>query len=209
MIWLNVALGCDEACRSQVIEVWLLGGLVVYPTDTVYGLGADVENEDAVRRVYKIKRRSLGNPLTIAVSNIEMAEKYAMIDEIGRQLMERFLPGKVTLIFPKTVRVPDIVNPRAIGIRIPNLPMILDLIESFGRAITSTSANKSGSPPKRDPRDAIRELRDIDLVLDYGVLPQSKPSTIIDLTSGRPKLVREGDVLFIRIMREYKKIASS
>ncbi len=209
MIWLNVALGCDEACRSQVIEVWSSGGLIVYPTDTVYGLGADAENEDAVKRVYEVKERSLDNPLTIAVSNVEMAEKYARIDEIGRQLMKIFLPGKVTLIFPKTDRVPDIVNPRAIGIRIPNLPMILDLIDSFGRAVTSTSANKSGSPPKRDPRDAAKELRGIDLVLDYGVLPPSKPSTIVDLTSGRPRLVREGDVPFIRIMREYERIASS
>ncbi len=209
MIWLDVTSGCDEACKSQVIHVWSSGGLVVYPTDTVYGLGTDVENEDAVRKVYEVKKRSLDNPLTIAVSDIRMAERYAVIDDVGKQLMEIFLPGKVTLIFPKTARVPDIVNPRAIGIRIPNLPLILDLIKSFGRAITSTSANKSGSPPKRDPREIAKELKGIDLILDYGILLPSKPSTIVDLTSGRPKLVREGDVPYIRIAREYERIVSS
>ncbi len=209
MIWLNVRSGCDENCRAQVINRWSSGGLVVYPTDTVYGLGADAENEGAVRRVYEVKERDLRNPLTIAVSDIKMAERYAKIDELGRHLMERFLPGKVTLIFPKTSRVPDIVNPRAIGIRIPNLPLVLDLIKLFDRAITATSANKSGSPPKRDPREVVKELGEVDMILDYGVLPPSKPSTIVDLTSGRPKLIREGDVPFMSIVEEYRKMMNS
>ncbi len=209
MIWLNVRSGCDESCKTQVINGWSSGGLVVYPTDTVYGLGADAENEGAVRRVYKVKKRDFRNPLTIAVSDIKMAERYAKIDELGKHLMKRFLPGKVTLIFPKTDRVLDIVNPRAIGIRIPNLPLVLDLIKLFGRAITATSANKSGSLPKRDPREVVRELGEVDIVLDYGVLPPSKPSTVVDLTSERPKLIREGDVPFMRIMEEYRNVVNS
>lgn len=197
--------GCDESCMSQVLAIWRSGGVVVYPTDTVYGLGADAEEEKAVIRVYEIKGRSRNKPLTIAVSDLEMLERYAVLDEASRGVIRYFLPGKVTFILPKTDRVPDVVNPHAIGIRIPNLQLILDLIRRYGKAITATSANKSGSPPKRNPREVAKEL-DADLLLDYGILPPSKPSTVVDLTKGRPILVREGDVPFEEILRVYEKM---
>ncbi len=208
MRWLRVREGCDEACVEVVVRTWESGGLVVYPTDTVYGLGADAENESAVLRVYEVKGREGNKPLTIAVSDLNMAERYAILDEVSRSLMRKFLPGKVTFILPKTDRVLDAVNPRAIGIRIPNLPLTLKLIRAFGRAVTATSANKSGFPPKRDPRDVVSEI-EVDLVLDYGILPPSRPSTVVDLTAGRPVLVREGDVPFQFILEEFRRIVRS
>ncbi len=204
MRWLDVRKGCDDACVSEVVSVWRSGGLVVYPTDTVYGLGADAENEAAVLKVYEIKGREREKPLTIAVSDFEMLEKYAVLNEVSRELVRHFLPGKVTFILPKTERVLDSVNPRAIGVRIPDLDLTRHLIRSFGRAVTATSANRSGSPPKRDPREVAEEI-EADLILDYGVLPPSKPSTVVDLTGERPVLVREGDVPFEEILKVYER----
>ncbi len=177
---------------------------MVYPTDTVYGLGADAENEGSVLKVYEVKGRGRDKPLTIAVSDFEMLERYAVLDDISRELVRAFLPGKVTFILPKTDRVPDVVNPKAVGVRIPNLGITLRLIRSFGRAVTATSANRSGSPPKRDPREVAREIR-VDLLLDYGILPPSRPSTVVDLTGGRPILIREGDVPFEVILKAYEE----
>ncbi len=208
MRWLDIRRGCDDACVSEVVSVWRSGGLVVYPTDTVYGLGADAENEAAVLRVYEVKGRERDKPLTIAVSDLDMLERYARLSEVSRELVRHFLPGKVTFILPKTERVPDSVNPRAIGVRIPNLDLTLHLIRSFGRAVTATSANKSGSPPKRDPKEVAEEI-DVDLLLDYGILPPSRPSTVVDLTGDRPVLVREGDVPFRDILRVYERVKSS
>lgn len=197
-----------EEFIHEVIDVLRGGGLIIYPTDTVYGLGADAENEDAIRRVYEVKGRPKEKRLTIAVDDMVMAERYAIIDDIARELMERFLPGKVTFILRKTSRVPDLVNPIAIGIRIPNLPIMLEIIRDFGRAITATSANLSGRSPKLDPDEAANEIR-ANLLLDYGVLPPSRPSTVVDLTMGEPVLVREGDVPFETILREYRRIRNS
>ncbi len=205
MKWLDVRRGCDDACVSEVVSVWWSGGLVVYPTDTVYGLGADAENEEAVLRVYEVKGRERDKPLTIAVSDFDMLEGYAVLNKVSRELVRHFLPGKVTFILPKTKRVPDSVNPKAIGVRIPNLDLTRDLIRSFGRAVTATSANRSGSPPKRDPREVAEEI-EVDLLLDYGVLPPSRPSTVVDLTGERPVLVREGDVPFEEILRVYERV---
>jgi L-threonylcarbamoyladenylate synthase len=196
-----------ESTIDEVVDALRKGKLIIYPTDTVYGLGADAENIDAVRRVYEVKGRPEEKRLTIAVSDIDMAERYAVVDEISRRLMEKFLPGKVTFILKKTSRVPDIVNPEAIGIRIPNIPITLRIIREFGGAITATSANKSGSPPKLDPEEAAMEI-EADLLLDYGRLPPSRPSTIVDLTRGEPVLVREGDVPFSLVMKEYLRIRS-
>ncbi len=205
MRWLNVRDGCDETCIRVVLDVLQEGGTIIYPTDTVYGLGADAENRGAVLKVYRAKGRDYTKPLTIAVSDIRMVERYAVLNEISKMLLERFLPGKVTFILPKTTRVLNEINPRAIGIRIPDFPMILKIIKKFDRAITATSANRSGTAPKRDPRAAASEV-EADLILDYGTLPPSKPSTVIDLTGDIPLLVREGDVPFELVMSEYRKI---
>lgn len=205
MRWLSVRDGCDETCIRVVLDVLQEGGIIIYPTDTVYGLGADAENRDAVLKVYRAKGRDYTKPLTIAVSDIRMVERYAILNEISKMLLERFLPGKVTFILPKTTRVLNEINPRAIGIRIPDFPMILKIIKKFDRAITATSANRSGSAPKMDPRAAASEV-EADLILDYGTLPPSKPSTVVDLTGDVPLLVREGDVPFELIMSEYRKM---
>ena len=181
------------------------GGVIIYPTDTVYGLGADAENPKAVLRVYSLKDRPRSKFLTIAVCDLEMAKEYALIKGL-EGFLERFLPGAVTFILPKTERVIPEINPRAIGIRIPESVIVREIVKGLGRAITSTSANRTSNPPPHSCPQAIKEIPDADLALDCGILLFRKPSTIVDLTRGKPSLVREGPVSFKEIMEAYRNL---
>ncbi len=198
--------GCSEEGFRIAVEVLERGGLVIYPTDTTYGLAADSENREAVLKVYRVKVRPRSNPLTIAVSDFEMMARYAVFDERLKRFMEEFLPGAVTFILPKTERVPDEVNPRAIGVRIPDNPIAIELVRRFGRAITATSANISGKPPAYTPEEAMIALPEVDLIIDAGPLPRRPASTVVDLTSGRPELVREGPVPFVEILKKFQEV---
>ncbi len=198
--------GCSEEGYRLAVEVLEGGGLVIYPTDTTYGLAADAENREAVLKVYRVKVRPRSSPLSIAVSDFEMMERYAVFDERLRRFMEEFLPGAVTFILQKTERVPEEVNPRAIGVRIPDNPIAIELVGRFGRAVTATSANISGKPPAYTPEEAMMALPDADLIIDAGPLPRRPTSTVVDLTSGRPELVREGPVPFSEIVKKFKEV---
>ncbi len=198
--------GCSEEGFRIAVEVLGRGGLVIYPTDTTYGLAADAENREAVLKVYRVKVRPRSNPLTIAVGDFEMMARYAVFDERLESFMREFLPGAVTFILPKTEKVPDEVNPRAIGVRIPNNPIAIELVQRFGRAITATSANISGRPPAYTPEEAMMALPDADLIIDAGPLPRGLASTVVDLTSGRPELVRQGPVPFEEILKKFQEV---
>jgi len=197
-------VGVAYSVKEAVLAL-RLGGVIIYPTDTVYGLGADAENPEAVLRIYRLKNRPTNRFLTIAVCDIEMANKYAITEGLER-LLRKFLPGAVTFILPKTERVIPEVNPHAIGIRIPESFIAREIIRRFGRAITSTSANKTSNPPPHSCLHAIREIPEADLALDCGTLLFRKPSTIVDLTKGKPRLVREGPVSFKEIVKVYRSL---
>ncbi len=203
MLWVKVHERC-ERCYELAINVLEKGGLIIYPTDTAYGLGADIRQEDAVLKVYRVKRRPLSKPLTIALASVEMIPEYAEVDERLLKFISRFLPGRVTFILRKKGSVPDLVNPKAIGIRVPDNEVALELIRRFGRAITATSANLSGRPPKYRVSDVVKEIR-VDLALDIGDLGRTEPSTIVELITGKPKLIREGPVPFQEIVRAYRE----
>ncbi|RLG42474.1 MAG: threonylcarbamoyl-AMP synthase [Thermoproteota archaeon] len=198
--------GCSEEGFRVAVEVLERGGLVIYPTDTTYGLAADAENREAVLKVYRVKVRPRSNPLTIAVSDFEMMARYAVFDERLESFMREFLPGAVTFVLPKTERVPDEVNPRAVGVRIPDNPIAIELVRRFGRAVTATSANISGRPPAYTPEEAMMALPDADLIIDAGPLPRRPASTVVDLTSGRPELVRRGPVPFEDILKKFQEV---
>ncbi|RLG41122.1 MAG: threonylcarbamoyl-AMP synthase [Thermoproteota archaeon] len=190
---------------KRAVNVLKLGGVVIYPTDTVYGLAADAENPRAVVKVYRLKKRPTSKHLTIAVSDIEMARRYAVIDDL-EDFLSVFLPGPVTFILPKTEKVIPEVNPHAIGIRIPESLIVRKIVQELGKAITSTSANRTSNPPPHSCLQAIKEIPNADLALDCGVLLFRKPSTIIDLTKKRPKLVREGPISFKEIIGVYRDL---
>ncbi|MEE8167880.1 MAG: L-threonylcarbamoyladenylate synthase [Candidatus Hydrothermarchaeales archaeon] len=184
--------GMDEGLK-QGVRVLERGGLVVYPTDTLYGLGCNALDEKAVRRVFEAKSRSLNNPLPMAVDSLEMMGRYALVNEFAKKIAKKFLPGPLTLVLKKK-KLPDVLTAGLpnVAVRIPKSDATLKLIKQAGFPITATSANVSGRPPPVTVEE-VEEQISVDLILDAGRLGVRMPSTILDLT-GRPKILRVGKV---------------
>jgi len=154
------------------------GGLVIYPTETCYGLGANALDESAVKKVFVVKKRALGKPISIIVSDLEMWEKCAYINESAKRLIEKFLPGPLTIALKKKDVIPDIVSVKSIAARIPSHPVALLLVKEAGVPITATSANISGRSPLYSAQKAFATFKkDVNLILDAGRLPRRRPSS--------------------------------
>lgn len=169
------------------------GSIVVYPTDTVYGIGANIFDEKAILKVYSLKKRSTTKPLSICLSSIRDVELVAHMDERSKEIAEKILPGPYTLIFKKRGEVPSILTAGSdkIGIRIPNSKICNLLSNNF--PITSTSANLSGQKVPESPEDILNYLGDqVDVLLDAGVCKHGIHSTVIDMTVYPPKIIRKG-----------------
>ncbi|KUL01990.1 MAG: Translation factor SUA5 [Methanoculleus marisnigri] len=163
-------------------------GLVVYPTETVYGLGADALSEDAVMRVYEAKNRPVGKPISVAVSDMEMLAAVAVVDDVARAFIERFLPGPVTVILPAKSCLPAVLTGGTglIGVRWPDNELALEIIARLDSPITATSANMSDDiPPTRPDEVSVPH----DHLVDGGEL-SGTPSTVVDLTARR--ILRKG-----------------
>ena len=173
-----------------------MGGLVIYPTDTVYGLGCDPLNVEATKRIFKIKGERK-KPLPILASDGRHAEKIAYLNEKARKIIARFWPGPLTIVVPKKPILPNGVtsNLDSVGVRVPDHEIAVKLINLSGGFLTGTSANKTGEKPPRTVLEVAEELgKEVDLILDGGRTPLGSSSTVIDLISGAPKLQREGPV---------------
>lgn len=176
------------------------GGVILYPTDTVYGLGADALSESAIAKVYDIKSREARKPLHAVVSDLEMAARYAEVNDIARTLAERFLPGPLTLVLKKKADADPAMSKgrNEFAVRIPKNDFCLELARSFGQPYTTTSANVSGEESKNTPAEILTQLGDkaslIGLVIDAGELAGSQPSTIVTCVSGFPSILREGAI---------------
>ncbi|WP_336035923.1 L-threonylcarbamoyladenylate synthase [Halobacterium yunchengense] len=168
------------------------GGLVVYPTETVYGLGADALDEDAVESVFAAKGRSREKPLSFAFPDAESAREYVDVGEAERAFMDAFLPGPVTVVCRKRDAVPDVLTAGSdrVGVRVPDHEVALALLERVA-PVTATSANISGRPSPTDPGDVDDALLDrVDVVLDAGETPGGTGSTVVDVAHG--EVLREG-----------------
>ncbi len=174
------------------------GGLVAFPTDTVYGLGVDAFNETAISQVYKVKKRDRKKPLSILISKEEeLHDLVTKIPEPAKVLMEKFWPGPLTLILPASNRLSKLLtaNSGTIGVRIPDNKIALALIRESGVPITSPSANISGHPDPKSQEDVLRELGgEIDLVIDSGPSDSGLSSTVADLTGESLNILREGKI---------------
>lgn len=170
-----------DAKLRAAIELIKRGGTVVYPTETVYGLGADAFSEPAVRRVYALKRRELTKPISIAIASFEMLQAVAYVDAASLELLKALLPGPITVLLRKKECVPDLLTAGSdlIGIRFPDHEIALQLIRGTG-PITTTSANISGQPP---PARAEEVAIPADLLIDGGRCKYSLPSTVLALRS--------------------------
>ncbi|MDM7911546.1 MAG: L-threonylcarbamoyladenylate synthase [Methanotrichaceae archaeon] len=169
--------------------------MIVYPTETVYGLGANALDEQAILRVFQIKKRPLSMPIFLAVSSFEMLEKVAEVSERDLELLREILPGPVSVLVKKRNIVPDILTAGLphVGIRYPDHEVALRIIDQAG-PITSTSANRTGSPPPTSTTEVSLEIAErVDMVVDGGKSRYSEPSTLLDLTSR--KIIRPGAAL--------------
>lgn len=181
---------------DQVISELRSRHLVVYPTDTLYGLGADPFDDVAVKRAYIAKKRPFDMPLTIAVSSMRMMEEVAYVDDRARKLAEAFLPGPLTLLLEKKPIVSDMVSSasKEVGVRIPGHPLALRIIEEFG-PITSTSANLHSHPNPYDAQIAMKDLgENVSIYIDCGPTKYGKPSTIVQLMEGEVEVIRPGAI---------------
>ena len=187
-----------HAALEESLRFLRRGGVVAFPTDTLYGLGADAFRPEAVRRVFEIKGRASGSGLPLLIADVGDLEVVARtVPELARVLAGRFWPGPLTLVLPRSHRVtPEVTGGRdTVAVRMPDHPIPLALARSLGHPITGTSANRSGGP---DPVTAV-EVRTllgaaVDYIIDGGAAPLGSPSTILDLSAGRPRLLREGAV---------------
>jgi L-threonylcarbamoyladenylate synthase len=173
------------------------GGIVVYPTETLYGLGANALSEISVRRVFDVKGRPDGKPIPVLVKDIEMFHQVADVTEQASKLIDRFLPGALTLVLNQKIKLPDLITAATgkVAVRISSHPFVKRLFEYISQPLTATSANISGRNDLFDINDIIDAFRSrVDLIIDSGSLHPSKGSTVVDLTKTPPSIIREGEI---------------
>ncbi|MFC2041631.1 L-threonylcarbamoyladenylate synthase [Chloroflexota bacterium] len=183
---------------EQGVSILKQGGIVAYPTDTVYGLGASAGIPEAIEGVYKVKERPLNMPLPLLLADVSQITRVAEpATPIAWLLINSFLPGALTLVLPKSSSVPDTITAggRTVAVRIPCHPVPIALIEGLGSPIVGTSANLSGKPSPLTAEEVYSQLGDkVDLVIDGGRCPGGKESTVVDVTGETPLVLREGAI---------------
>lgn len=182
----------DMDLIKEAIDIMADGGVILYPTDTVYGLGANIFNNNAVKRVYEIKKRDSSKPLSVLINDMASLELIANLNKNSREIIDKWLPGPFTFILNKKKIVSPYVSSSAkVGVRIPDYKIARALASLF--PITTTSANLTNEDTLSNPQDILKQIGEgIDLVIDVGDLDNGKPSTVIDLSSSKPTLVRNG-----------------
>jgi tRNA threonylcarbamoyl adenosine modification protein (Sua5/YciO/YrdC/YwlC family) len=180
----------------RAAELLAGGGIIIYPTDTVYGLGCSVTDKNAIERIHLVKRQRADKPFSFVCSDLTHISEYAQVSNAAFKIMKRMIPGPYTFILPagRMKQLPKILvsKRKTVGIRVPDSPVTQALVRELGHPILSTSVTLDSSEPLNDP-DVIRENFNnaVDLILDGGVL-LSEPSTVLDLTKEAPVLVRKG-----------------
>lgn len=178
----------------RAVEVLSKGGVVVYPTDTIYGLGCDVTNKGAVERVQRIKGREANKPMSFICSDLVQVSRFGHVSNFAHRILKRFLPGPYTFVLPATRETPRTLQSKqkTVGIRMPDHPVSRALVEQLGNPVLSTSANESDQEVLTNPVDLERFLGSrVDLILECGTLPV-QPSSVISLIDDRIEILREG-----------------
>jgi L-threonylcarbamoyladenylate synthase len=183
--------GQQERVAALAAEVLARGRLVVYPTDTVYGLGADAANPLAIERIYQVKGRSDEKAIIWLVDALGAVELTCKIDDRARRLAEAFWPGALTLILQRRESAPGELS--TLGVRVPRHEAALAIIRALGRPVATTSANRSGEPSARNAEEAARQIgAEVDLIISAGNSPVGQESTVLDLTTDPPRVLRAG-----------------
>jgi len=183
---------------NDMLSVLKKGGIIIYPTETLYGLGANALDVKAINKIFQIKKRPKTKPLPIAVRNLRWAEELAFIDGKVKKILKAVWPGPITVVLPKKEIVPFVLtaNSPNIAMRVSSSEFVNELLDSFGYPLISTSANISGQQPTNKISDIIGKFKKAklkpDIIISKGDLPVSEPSTVLDLTLNKPKILRVG-----------------
>ena len=181
------------------------GCVIVCPTDTGYAFAANGLDIAAVTKIFILKGRDYSNPIHVAVHSIKAAGMFAHVNKTAELLAQRYLPGALTLVLPKTHTIPPslVAGKDTVGIRIPDSKVILALAEMTGLPITATSANPSGKPTPYSVPEVVDQMGEaidgVKLILDQGTIPSHGLSTIVDLTTDPPQLIRQGVISWLEI----------
>lgn len=191
----------NKAAADIAVKILLKGGLVIFPTETLYGIGAEATNPLAIKKLNQYKQKPLGKPYSIAVSNQKMAEEYVELNQTAKNLYKQFLPGPVTIVSTGKQKVAPGVESETgtLGIRIPDYPLVIEIVKKLGKPITATSANASYQKRPYKIADILENISEkqkglIDLIVDAGELPRNEPSTVIDTTLDDPVVLRQGEI---------------
>lgn len=181
---------------AQAVKVLKEGGIVAHPTDTCYGLAVDVFNETALNRLFSVKGMDSTKPVSVLVSSLAEARTYGVFSKMALRIGHEFWPGPLTLVVPRTEKVPAFLNPGAsdIGLRVVHTPLVVALFKAFGGPVTTTSANRHGALTPYSVEEISMEP---DLILDVGALPSDeKPSTVIRIEGKQAVTLRQGNLFF-------------
>lgn len=192
-----LVLSCDPDERwknvARAVEALRSGAVIVYPTDTVYGMGCDLLNKKAIERIYQYKRMPRQKPLSFICSDLTQVSEYAQLNNAAFKLMRRLLPGPYTIILKASRLVPKVMvsKQQTVGIRVPDNDICLDLVRGLGNPLVNTSASTHLDEVISDPLSIQEEFHMVDLMLSDGPM-ESDPSTVIDFTGDEPVVVRQG-----------------
>lgn len=179
---------------ARAVEALRNGGIVVYPTDTVYGLGCDITHRDAIDRIIRLKGRDPKKPMSFICADLTHISRYAAVSDFAYKILKRYLPGPYTFVLPASRETPKILQAtqRTVGIRIPAHPVPTALVAGLGQPLLSTSANRSNEQTISEPEELETRLgHDVDLILECGALPVL-PSSVISLVGDQVTVLREG-----------------
>ncbi len=189
----------------RAVEFLEKGEVIAYPTETIYGLGADVLSRKAVKKIYDLKARDYGLPISILVADVAMLREYVKeVPEQALSLMRKFWPGALTILFPASDKIPKglVTNTGRVGMRISSHPVAAALVKKFGKPITTTSANLSGFPPSLSVKHIQKYFGDkIPCIVDGGECEPSRGSTVVDVGEETMRIVREGRIPADEVIR--------
>jgi len=193
----------EDEVIQKAVNILNNGGLVIYPTETCYGIAVDATNNQALKKLLSYKTFRGSKPISVAVSDIDMAKKYVEINEMAQNIYKNYLPGPITVISQSTgaLEPPVVSKQGTTGIRIPDYELVLKLIKELGKPITATSANVSYKAHPYSIDQLVKDLPQkskklVDMYIDDGKLPQNTPSTILDTTMNTLSVLREGKIEF-------------
>ena len=188
-------VSCNKEGIEKASQIVSSGGIVIFPTDTVYGIGCNPYNKESIKKIYKMKSRDIMKSLPVLTYSIETAEKIVEFDQFTKKIVKKFWPGPLTVILKVTdKKIKESLNlENKIAIRVPDHKCTLELLKKCN-FLVGTSANISGDLPHTDPEECLKNLKNYDIFVDGGIITSKGESTIIEIENEQIKIIREGSL---------------